>query len=275
MQREACGRYRMKVWLMGRVVAVANQKGGVGKSTTAVNLSAALAVSGLHTLLVDCDPQGHATSGVGVTRGSVSVSLYDVLINGVAMAAVLIPTQVKGLDLAPSSIHLAGAEVELVPMASREGRLRDALRPVREWYDFIFLDCPPSLGLLTLNALTAADEVLIPMQCEYYALEGLSQLLDSLALVRRQLNPHLSVGGVLLTMYDSRTNLSEQVAAEVRKHFAHQVFRTIIPRSVRLAEAPSFGQPAVTFDPTAKGVEAYNDLAREVADRARQPAAVS
>ncbi len=259
---------------MGRVVAVANQKGGVGKSTTAVNLSAALALCGLHVLLVDGDPQAHATSGVGISRTSVGVSLYDVLINGVALPSALMPTQVKGLDLAPSSIDLAGAEVELVSMASREHRLREAIRPVRDWYDFICIDCPPSLGLLTLNALTAADEVLIPIQCEYYALEGLSQLLDSLALIRRQLNPNLRIAGALLTMYDSRTNLSEQVVAEVRRHLHGEVFQTIIPRSVRVAEAPSFGQPAVTYDPTSRGAAAYMDLAREVAAHAGQPAAV-
>lgn len=257
---------------MTRVVAITNQKGGVGKTTTAVNLSAALALAGFHVLLVDLDPQGHATSGVGVAKAAVGVSVYDILINGLALSSALMPTPVKGLDLLPGSIHLAGAEVELVSLPSREFRLRDSLRPVREWYDLILIDCPPSLGLLTINALVAADEVLIPIQCEYYALEGLSQLMESINLLRRRLNADLRIGGVLLTMYDGRTNLAEQVAAEIRRHFPNEVFQSVIPRSVRLAEAPSFGQPVVTYDPSSRGSEAYLALAKEVGARVGQPA---
>lgn len=257
---------------MSLVLALANQKGGVGKTTTAVNVAAALALSGRRTLLIDLDPQGHATSGVGVAKTAVGVSVYDVIINGFAMASALIPTPIKDLDLLPGSIHLAGAEVELVSMASREFRLKDSLRQVRDWYELVLIDCPPSLGLLTVNALVASDEVIIPIQCEYYALEGLSQLLESITLIRRGLNPALRIGGVVLTMFDARTNLAEQVAAEVRRHFPKEVFATVIPRSVRLAEAPSFGKPAVTYDPTSRGAEAYRALAQEVSAHAGQPA---
>jgi len=251
---------------------VASQKGGVGKTTTAVNLAAALALSGLRILLVDMDPQGHATSGVGVAKAAVGVSIYDVVINRLSAASALMPTPVKDLDIMPGSIHLAGAEVELVSVPSRESRLKDSLRPIRDWYDIVMIDCPPSLGLLTINALVAADEVLIPIQCEYYALEGLSQLLESINLIRRQLNPELRIGGVLLTMFDARTKLAEQVAAEVRRHFPNEVLQTVIPRSVRLAEAPSFGQPVVTYDSASRGAEAYTLLAKEVATHAGQPA---
>jgi len=258
---------------MSRVVAVANQKGGVGKSTTAVNLAAALALDGRHVLLIDLDPQAHSTSGLGTVTADVQASTYDVIIMGMAIQSILLPSRVRGLDLAPSTIDLAGAEVELAGMSAREFKLRDALRTVRDWYDLVLIDCPPSLGLLTINALVAADEVLIPIQCEYYALEGLVRLADSIGLIRLQLNPALGIGGVLLTMYDSRTNLSEQVAAEVRRHFGDKVFQTVIPRSVRLAEAPSFGQPVVTYDPTSKGSAAYVALAKEVEARVGQPAA--
>ena len=260
---------------MGRVIAVANQKGGVGKTTTAVNLSAALALDGRHVLIVDLDPQAHATSGMGIPRDGAGRSVYDALINGVPLQFIVIPTRIEGLDLAPGSIHLAGAEVELVGLPSREMRLRDALQSVRNGYDLIVIDCPPSLGLLTLNAMAAADELVIPIQCEYYALEGLTRLVETIALIRRQLNPELAVSGVLLTMYDPRTNLSEQVAAEVRRHFRDEVFQTVIPRSVRLAEAPSFGQPVVTYDPASRGAEAYVALAKEVSARVGQSAAVN
>jgi len=260
---------------MGRVIAVANQKGGVGKTTTAVNLSAALALTGQRILVVDLDPQGHATSGMGVPRNDAGPSVYDALINDAPLHSVVVPTQILGLDLAPGSIHLAGAEVELVALPARETRLRETLGSVRNRYDAVLIDCPPSLGLLTLNAMVAADEVLIPIQCEYYALEGLTRLVDTVSLIRRELNPALRIGGVLLTMYDPRTNLAEQVAAEIRRHFAGEVFATAIPRSVRLAEAPSFGQPVVTYDPSSRGAEAYLALAKEVAERVGQPAAVS
>lgn len=257
---------------MARVIAVANQKGGVGKSTTAVNLCAALAMAGHRVLLVDMDPQAHATSGIGIDKSAVGVSVYDALINGLSVASAIIPTAVAGLDLAPGSIHLAGAEVELVALAERETRLRESLRAIRDRYDLVLIDCPPSLGLLTINALVAADEVLIPIQCEYYALEGLTQLMESVSLIRRQLNLGLRIGGILLTMFDARTNLADQVAAEIRKHFPADVFDTVIPRSVRLAEAPSFGQPAVTYAPASRGAQAYVTLAQEVASRAGQPA---
>ncbi|MDR7401059.1 MAG: ParA family protein [Armatimonadota bacterium] len=260
---------------MGLVVAVANQKGGVGKTTTAVNVAAALALDGLRVLVVDADPQGHATGGLGISRPLPAPSLYDVLIHGVSLSSALVPSPVKGVDVAPSSPDLAGAEVEMVSLPSRELRLRDALRPVREWYEFVFVDCPPSLGLLTVNALVAADEVMVPLQCEYYALEGLSRLVETVGLVRRRLHPELRVGGMVLTMFDPRTALASQVAAEVRRHFPREVYQTVIPRSVRLAEAPSFGQPVVTYAPQSSGAQAYVSLAREVRARAGIPAAVA
>lgn len=257
---------------MGRVIAVANQKGGVGKTTTAVNLSACLAEAGKRVLLVDIDPQGNATSGMGIDRNQVKGSVYDVLLDDVPAKDVIIATCVDGLYLIPATIDLAGAEIELVPRISRESRLKRGLEPVRNEFDFIVIDCPPSLGLLTLNALTAADSILIPIQCEYYALEGLTQLMDTLRLVREALNPGLEIEGVLLTMFDGRTNLSIQVVEDVKRYFRGKVFRSIISRNVRLSEAPSHGLPITKYDARSKGAEAYTELAREVIEHVEERA---
>lgn len=247
--------------------AIINQKGGVGKTTTAVNLAACLAAAGQKVLLVDCDPQGNATSGLGIDRAKLEGCIYSVLLGDRDIEETLLSTPVEGLDLLPATLDLAGAEIELVSTLSRESKLKQVLSRLTRPYDLILIDSPPSLGLLTINALTASDEVLIPIQCEYYALEGISQLLQTLNLVRRHLNPELKIGGVLLTMHDPRTNLSQQVIDEVRTHFGAKVFQTIIPRNIRLSEAPSHGLPILLYDPRSRGAEAYQQLSKEVIQR--------
>ncbi|BCG61700.1 MULTISPECIES: ParA family protein [Paenibacillus] len=249
---------------MSKIIAIANQKGGVGKTTTSVNLGAGLATLGKRVLLVDIDPQGNTTSGVGINKADVENCIYNILIDEIAPHEAILETKIDGLNIIPATIQLAGAEIELVSTISRELRLKKALGLVKQQYDYIIIDCPPSLGILTINSLTAADSVIIPIQCEYYALEGLSQLLNTVRLVQKNLNPHLRIEGVLLTMLDARTNLGIQVIEEVKKYFQEKVYRTIIPRNIRLSEAPSHGQSIITYDPRSKGAEVYTELAKEV-----------
>ncbi len=249
---------------MGKVIAVANQKGGVGKTTTAVNLSSCLGHFGKKTLLIDSDPQGNSTSGLGLNNREIEISTYDCLINNTAMSEVIIKTEFENLYICPSNINLAGAELELADTEQREYSLKNSIAEIKNDYDFIIIDCPPSLSLMTINSFTAADSVLIPIQCEYYALEGLSQLMNTLKIIKKKLNPELEIEGVLPTMYDSRTNLSIQVVEEVKEFFGEKMYPTLIPRNVRLSEAPSFGKPIIEYDKGSKGAESYLLLAEEV-----------
>ena len=248
---------------MGKVISVANQKGGVGKTTTTVNLSTLLAKKGKKVLLIDADPQGNATSGLGITK-DIELSVYDILVGDTEFDQTVQESAIKNLKVCPSNISLAGAEVELVSMLSREQRLKTKLDVVKDQYDYILIDCPPSLGLITLNAFTASDSVLIPVQCEYFALEGVGQLLNTVNLVKKHLNKNLEIEGALLTMYDARTNLSNQVVKEVKKYFENKVYKTVIPRNVRLSEAPSYGMPISLYDPRSKGAKAYEKFTKEL-----------
>lgn len=252
---------------MGKAIAIFNQKGGVGKTTTNINLAACLAIRGKRVLILDIDPQGNTTSGIGVTKRNLKNTVYNILIDkDYDPKKAIIKTNVENLDLIPASVDLAGAEVELVGMEGRESALKDGLEKIKANYDYIFIDCPPSLGLLTINSLAAVDSVLVPIQCEFYALEGVSQLVSTIDLVKRSLNPKLEIQGVILSMFDGRTNLSLQVVQEVKKYFGNKVYATVIPRNVRLAEAPSYGMPITEYDPKSKGAEAYGDFADEFLD---------
>ena len=255
---------------MGKIVAIANQKGGVGKTTTAVNLAAALGNLGKKVLMIDIDPQGNATSGLGINKRGISLSTYNLMIADAKTTDVLIKTEFKNLHLLPSNMSLAGVEIELVELQERVYRLKQAIAPLKDDYDYIFIDCPPSLGLITLNAFAVADSLLVPIQCEYYALEGLSQLIATVRQVKRMYNADIEIEGVLLTMYDSRLNLTAQVLSEVKRHFPDKVYKTVIPRNVRLSEAPSYGQPIQYFDQSSRGAGAYDDLAKEFLQKQRK-----
>ena len=254
---------------MSKIISIVNQKGGVGKTTSAVNLTAALGALGMKILLVDIDPQGNTTSGYGISRKNLSATSYELLIGACTASEAVIKTKFAGVDIIPSNINLAGAELELAIMEKREALLKNALATISENYDFIFFDCPPSLGLITLNALTASDSFIVPIQCEYYALEGLSQLMATVRTIKRLYNPYIELEGVLLTMYDGRLNLTQQVVAEVKNFFPKKVYATVIPRNVRLSEAPSFGEPVIYYDITCKGSEAYLNLAKEIMKKER------